>query len=303
MNGMDRSRQFFFAEIQPLLTGKAALPQAVPQLVIGLFGRGSECFGFDDALSEDHDFGTRLVFCTTTQAETSLLQHRLQPLYEKYQDLLCEILTIDDFYLQCIGRNNPPSTNDDWLTLPDACLAQASNGEIFFCTSGPFSAIRETLLAYYPDDVRLKRLSYALFKAAQSGQYNYSRLQRRHETVAAQLALAGFALAVLSILHLSNRTFMPYYKWAHASARRLSQGKDIAALLQRLSHLPPLDQQNNLLIEEICQLTRRLLQQEFTLPQASGFLLEAASALLSKINDRQLREQSLYYCPGMAQLF
>ncbi len=30
------------------------------RIAVGLVGKGSDCFGFDDVLSQDHDFGTAL---------------------------------------------------------------------------------------------------------------------------------------------------------------------------------------------------------------------------------------------------
>ena len=38
----------------PMLQEK--FPELLPYVAAGLFGSGSECFGFDDELSRDHDF-------------------------------------------------------------------------------------------------------------------------------------------------------------------------------------------------------------------------------------------------------
>ena len=54
MKGLELSKRFY------LECGKDALEKELPEIAdrvaIGLVGEGSECFGFDDDLSTDHDF-------------------------------------------------------------------------------------------------------------------------------------------------------------------------------------------------------------------------------------------------------
>ncbi len=54
MRGIDISRAYW--EQCGLPTIEAAHPELLPLLAAGLCGSGSECFGFDDAISRDHDF-------------------------------------------------------------------------------------------------------------------------------------------------------------------------------------------------------------------------------------------------------
>ncbi len=58
MNGLEASELFFTEEGLPMLQrlnlhGKVA---------VGLVGEGSECFGYDDDVSRDHDWGVSLCF-------------------------------------------------------------------------------------------------------------------------------------------------------------------------------------------------------------------------------------------------
>ena len=54
MGGLELSREFFDAYGKPML--EAQFPHLLPKLAAGLFGSGSECFGYDDEISRDHDF-------------------------------------------------------------------------------------------------------------------------------------------------------------------------------------------------------------------------------------------------------
>ncbi len=55
MTGQQLARQYYETLGRPALA--AHFPALVPRMAVGLAGEGSECFGFDDALSRDHDWG------------------------------------------------------------------------------------------------------------------------------------------------------------------------------------------------------------------------------------------------------
>ena len=55
MDGLSLSRRYYEQYGRPLL--KERFPSVNDQLAVGLAGAGSECMGYDDAVSEDHDFG------------------------------------------------------------------------------------------------------------------------------------------------------------------------------------------------------------------------------------------------------
>ena len=54
MKGLDISRAFYREYGEPML--RERFPELVPLLAAGLFGSGSECYGYDDEISRDHDF-------------------------------------------------------------------------------------------------------------------------------------------------------------------------------------------------------------------------------------------------------
>ena len=55
MNGLAVARQYYRTVGRPAL--QAQFPGLLPRMAFGLAGEGSECFGFDDALSREHDWG------------------------------------------------------------------------------------------------------------------------------------------------------------------------------------------------------------------------------------------------------
>ena len=57
-NGLGLARRFFQASLPAL---NEHIPDIMACSAAGLVGEGSECLGFDDAISRDHDWGA--AFC------------------------------------------------------------------------------------------------------------------------------------------------------------------------------------------------------------------------------------------------
>lgn len=54
MRGLERARELYESRGRELI--HSLFPEYEDKIAVGLAGHGSECFGYDDELSEDHDF-------------------------------------------------------------------------------------------------------------------------------------------------------------------------------------------------------------------------------------------------------
>ena len=248
MKGLELARKFYEQHGEPMLGGQFS--HILPFISVGLVGSGSECCGYDDEVSQDHDFEPG--FCIFLPDETKVDRKTAFELERAYSKLPKEfmgykrsvispvggsrhgVIRTADFFEAKIGRADGELSAEEWLSLPDYALAEATNGEIFFDNCGEITRIRESI-AHYPEDIRLKKLAGNLLLMGQSGQYNYKRCVSRGETAAAQLSLFEFAKATLNTAFLLSKKYMPYYKWSFRALRELSP--DYKALASELEYL------------------------------------------------------------------
>jgi len=247
MTGSELSRAFYEAHGKPML--EEQFPDLLPHLAAGLLGSGSECFGYDDQVSRDHDFEPG--FCLFLPGEdvvdrrSAFLLERAyaklprefmgvrRPLMQPVGGARRGVLRTAEFFSEKVGSPDGALTTHQWLTLPEQALAECVNGELYFDNRGDLTAIREAL-GYYPEDIRRKKLAGHLLLMAQSGQYNYRRCLAHGETAAAQLAAGEFVRSAMSAVFLLNKTYQPYYKWSFRAMRALPKLALTAELLEYL---------------------------------------------------------------------
>lgn len=241
MNGLELSRSYYTEFGRTML--EEQFPDLIPFLAAGLFGSGSECFGYDDAVSRDHDFEPGFCLLLPEESVISrrsafLLERAYAKLPREYRGFRREILSpvggarrgvmrIREFFMNKVGSPDGILTTEQWLSTPEYALAEATNGQLFFDEYGLVTEIRRRLAAY-PDDVRLKRLAGNLLLMAQSGQYNYRRCIGHGEPAAAQLAVIEFVDSAMAAVFLLNRRYQPFYKWRFRAFRELPVLSDLA---------------------------------------------------------------------------
>lgn len=234
MNGLELSKAFYEEYGRPML--EQQFSAMLPYLACGLFGSGSECLGYDDDISQDHDYEPG--FCiflpeeeTVNRRDAFLLERayaKLPRSYHGFNRLILlpvggnrhGVLRTADFFQRTVGTPDGSMSLEQWLSVPEQSLLEATNGILFFDNYGAVSGIRKKLI-YFPEDVRLKRLAGHLLLMAQSGQYNYRRCLAHGETAAAQYAVVEFVRSAVSAVFLLNKRYQPYYKWCFRAMREL----------------------------------------------------------------------------------
>lgn len=326
MKGLELSRQYYAAYGKEMLEKK--FPMLAGRVAAGLAGQGSECLGFDDGISRDHDYGPS--FCLWLTKED----------YDKYGKAMMEeyrklpkdfegvkgraeslhgsgrvgVLCIPDFYYGILGTEDIPKSNREWMRLEETALCTATNGKVFEDPLGEFSRIRSGLLSYYPEDVRIKKIAARAAVMAQSGQYNYARAMKRGEKVAARLALAEFMKSAISMVYLLNRRYTPFYKWMRHGMQELSILPEIGDILDLLAgmedqapawegvgetdYLYTVNGNDKcvIIVEAVCNLVVQELAAQGLTEGEDNFLESHTMTLMEKIKDPHIR--SLHVMEG-----
>lgn len=232
MKGLELCREYFENYGRTMLE---EFPEIKDRIAVGLAGEGSECLGFDDELSRDHDFEPGFCLWLTKEDERAYgfkLSRAYAKLPKEFKGFRRQmmsplggdrhgVLIIDDFYNKFLGSAHAPQTVREWLYTPEHYFLTASDGEVWEDKLGVFSAVRETLLRGFPEDVRKKKLAARAAMMAQAGQYNFARCIDRKENGAAQFAVFDFVKNAIGTVYLLNNRYTPYYKWAFRGMRDL----------------------------------------------------------------------------------
>ncbi len=244
---MEKNRRFYETQVRELIHTRFA--EYEDRIAVGIAGEGSDCFGYDDEISRDHDFGTGVCLWLTDGdmerfgAELSAAYNELVDSMERsyYTDRLRErrgVMTIHDFYSDILHVDcdieHCRLSEEDWYRLDHACLKTAVNGEVYRDDPGIFTAFRNYLLGYYPDRIWRMRLAEQLHKYASALQVNYARCMSRNDLVAAELCRAQGVESAMELFFLLKREYPPYYKWTY---RALTERDEEGILSARIKEL------------------------------------------------------------------
>lgn len=310
VKGLELSKRYYEEYGRKMLHEK--FPEYEERIAVGLCGYGSECFGLDDALSTDHDFGP--AFCMwLTDEDYDAIGEALQEEYNKLPKSFLGYeprkemskgnkrvgaLKINEFYQGIIGRIQPPAETDgeEWCKLSEEALATVTNGEVFRDDLGVFSGVRNAYCRYYPERVRLIKLADEAAFIAQTGQYNYERCLKRGDDIAALAAFSSFIQHTLKFIFLLEKKYMPYYKLSYRAFEKMPEaGMDRQELLlvaDRLKKLAKADYHNvdsNLpVIEEICVVLAGLLKKHNLSREEDSYMEKQADSIIEELNKQEL---------------
>ena len=297
MQGLEEARLLYEDYGRPMLHEQ--FPELEGRVAVGLVGHGSECYGFDDEISRDHDFARG--FCLWLTDEDDLRYgvplsraYRALPLGERSQHSAvaedsCGVRRTAFFYRRYTGSPGAPESWQQWLSLPSHALAEATNGQVFRDDLGEFTAVRDRLLHGMPEDVRRKKLAARLIEMAQTGQYNYPRCLRHGEEGAAALELGDFVRAACGAIYLLEKRHMPYTKWMFRGMDALPKFGYLRTALEFLltgENDPALRQG---VIEDICATVSAELRAQELSDGSWDYLEPHAFAVQGRIQNPEIR--------------
>lgn len=303
MKGLDLAEAFYRQHGATMLAEH--FPAFYRRIAVGMVGPGSECFGFDDRWSRDHDWGPGFSLWLRDEDYRSVGEE-LQRAYSELPDRFMGfgprkaspgeawrvgLIGIRDFFTRLTGLDHPPESIAEWLRIPEHALAACVNGRVFTDPLGDVTRWRQAIGCYYPEDIRLKKIASRCITVAQSGQYNFPRALQRGERFAANAARAQFCSDIISLVFLLNRRFIPFFKWIHQAVADLPiLGATVYSQVDRLLASPEPREQAGIMASLSGQAIQALRDQKLS-SGSSDFLLDHAASVHEKINDARLGER------------
>ncbi len=162
--GLKLAKSYYEQVLLPFFTQYA--PECLSRMTIGLVGEGSDCLGFDDEISQDHDFGPGLcIWLTHADYETygEKILHLYASLPEEFngyrRHVVIEngrvgVFDMDRFFARYTGYARAEDIPDlkSLLAIPDEALLTVTNGEVFADPVGEFSLRRENFYKICPEE-------------------------------------------------------------------------------------------------------------------------------------------------------
>jgi len=309
MKGLELARKYYEEYGAPMIHEQ--FPEYEGIIACGLSGSGSECFGFDDELSRDHDFEPG--FCIWIPEEEVIdsreafkLERAYAKLPKEYDGLKKQLMNpvggsrhgvmrVSEFLEKKLGRKDADLTIKDWFNIPEYSLAEVVNGEIWRDDSQLMQSVRETL-SFYPEDIRLKKLAGSLVLMGQSGRYNYPRCAAHVENGAAQLAVMEFVKNAMHAIFLLNMEYMPFYKWSFRAMRGLGLMSEYSDKLEFLittdNNKEHIEEKRDIIDEVSHEVIQTLKMLELT-TQTCDDLGNHADSVNNMIQDNNIRNSDI----------
>lgn len=254
MQGIELSRRFYADLVAPWLR------ETFPDLrhAAALIGYGSELLGFDDAMSQDHNWGPRVLLFVSkadwrakagdvvarfvNDAPPAFLgfpigwAHRPHPSPHAKGALGdirhgLEVWTMET-HLRAMLAINPgePHDNLGWLGLSEQRLLAFTSGAVFHDDDGQLTSRRERLSAF-PRDVQLYKLA-AQWRRIAEEQAFVGRTGDRDDELGSRVIAARLVRDVMRMVFLIEGRYAPYPKWFGTAFARLPCASELTPLLR-----------------------------------------------------------------------
>ncbi len=215
------------------------------EIAVGLVGRGSDCYGYDDKESRDHDWGPGFLIWVSKETLDKIgdkLEKAYNELPKEYKGFKVArtlsthkrrgVFVTEDFYKDLLGKW--PLSEEDYKIIPDFSLSTAVNGRVFTDPKGVFSSYRDELLKGYPKNVLFLKIAESSAKFSQCAQYNYKRMLKRGDNLTASVMLSDGLKEAMKLAHYLENKYPPHDKWLFRSVKDLNFGSEISTLLLKV---------------------------------------------------------------------
>lgn len=228
IKGLDLCREYYSTYGKPMLEEKFG--KYLGGITVGLCGEGSDCSGFDDVYSRDHDWGPGFSIFIDEDLYDAI-GDKLIKAYEELPDefrgfrrrdtvhgsLRTGVCLSEDYYERILGRD----WQENIINVPEEALFTAVSGEIFHSADTKFEYYRNELKNHFPSCIRLAQMAQSAALFSQGAQYNYPRMLKRGDIVAARISLSSGINNAMKLIYESEGMFAPCDKWLYKGLNTL----------------------------------------------------------------------------------
>ena len=308
VSGLALCRQYYETYGKPML--EKEFPEYVGKIAVGLVGEGSDCMGFDDENSRDHDWGPGFCIWIPEELEP-VIGEKLRACYEglpnEFQGFQrvstaqgakrLGVWTIEGFYEKYAGMTKD-GKEPNWRGLEDFSFLAATDGEVFADPLGRFTEIREMLQAGFPEEIQFLKLAEDAAKISQTGQYNYFRMLERGDRLTADAMLTECLRHLMRLWHHLNNAYAPHEKWLKKSTERLPGGRELLNALEQLHatlRMEDADAENTVraILESLCGSIVKTMYDASFVSDVDPYLDHQVEELLMKASYAKLNFEEL----------
>jgi hypothetical protein len=256
MQFIELSRRFYDEVVGPWL----ARDFPGLQHAAALIGYGSELLGFDDAMSQDHNWGPRVWLYL---AEPDFAAHA-DAIVAAFADAApgrfldvpvgwfnrphlsgngphwrsdarhgLEVRTLEGAVRDVLGTGvEEPLTHLAWLGLADQWLLELTAGAVFHDDDGRLTGLRARL-AWFPRDVWLYKLACQWRRIAEEQAF-VGRTGMVGDALGSRVIAARLVRDAMRMAFLIERRYAPYPKWFGSGFDRLPCAGELAPILARV---------------------------------------------------------------------
>ena len=228
-----------------------------------LLGSGSDVLGFDDRISQDHDWGPKVhIYLAPDENDLrsridAALAKELPARFRGYAtgyslhddgtadfnaDIVetshaVSITSVPEFFQEYLGVSlERPLSTSDWLSLSPQKLRTVVSGRVFHDGLGSIEPVRETL-SWYPNDIWLYLMANQWRKLDQEEPF-VGRTGDVGDELGSRIVATRQIVELMMLAFLMERQYPPYFKWFGTAFSRLDCAAELSPIFQATLESP-----------------------------------------------------------------